>query len=229
MDIKDFSIQANEVHLWRAPLTINTADENIFLSSLSTDEKIRAERFHFPQHRRRFIAARGLLRKLLSYYQHTQPEKIIFQTHLRGKPYLANTSLQFNVSHSDEMAVFAVTNNFSIGVDIEKIKQDFNAGVAERYFHPDEYTFILSLPEAKQAAEFYRIWSRKEAWVKALGEGLHYKLSSFSVLEDKPMGWHIESFAAHPDYQSAFAAQHDVGKVCYFEWVDKQPLLLRSF
>jgi 4'-phosphopantetheinyl transferase len=226
MTAANFSINDNAVHLWRAPLTISTEEEDSFFALLNEDEKKRANRFHFPQHKRRFVAARGLLRQLLSYYLSSPPADIVILNQVRGKPYVPDATLQFNVSHSEEMAVFALANAFSVGVDIEMIKDDFNHAVAERYFHPEEYAQVLSFPKDKQAAEFYRIWACKEAWVKAIGEGLHFPLADFSVLADKPADWVIQNFAANPDYQSAFAAQHEVGEVVHYEWVNGQPVII---
>jgi 4'-phosphopantetheinyl transferase len=239
MELTGITLAEKEVHLWRAGLNISVQEEEAFLATLSEQEKLRTERFHFPLHRRRFIAARGRLRQVLSYYQHIKPEAVNFLYQERGKPYLEDLTLQFNVSHSNDLAVYALIKNHPIGVDIEKIENKFSEGVARRYFHPEEYTRLIALPMEAHAAEFYRIWARKEALIKALGEGLHFTLNSFSIaqsrqkvilnLENNKSSWLVEDFITYPEYQSAFATSGDVDKIAYFEWKENGPHSADSF
>jgi 4'-phosphopantetheinyl transferase len=235
----DFKLIENEVHIWRAPLTISTPIENDYLATLNSQEKVRAERFHFPLHKRRFIAARGILRLLLSRYQNIAPADVDFLYQPRGKPYLADVFLQFNVSHSHEIAVFALTKNSPIGVDIEKTEKQFNDSVAERYLHPEEYAELNGLSDGLRAMEFYRIWARKEALIKAVGDGMHISLNSFStVTKGQPItinitgeitSWHLRDFNAHEEYQSAVVTQHPIDKMRFFEWDTAGPVALESF
>jgi 4'-phosphopantetheinyl transferase len=235
----DFKLADNEVHIWRAPLTVTTPSENEYFAVLNPQERIRAERFHFPLHKRRFIAARGILRQLLSRYQKTAPDKVDFLYNPRGKPSLADVSLQFNVSHSHEIAVYALTKNSPIGVDIEKSEKQFNDSVAERYLHPDEYAELNGLTDGLRAMEFYRIWARKEAVIKAIGDGMHIALNSFStatkgqpiniVIAGEISSWHLRDFNAHADYQSAVVTQNAIDKIHFFEWDTQGPVSLESF
>jgi 4'-phosphopantetheinyl transferase len=225
-------IEPHSVHLWRAATTISEQEEQEFRAVLSADELQRADRFHFPIHRRRYIAARGMLRHLLADYLDVLPSEIAFLYSHYKKPYLAETDLQFNISHSHEMVVFAFTQKFPLGIDIEKIEPTFKDSVAERYFSEAEYAQLIGLPEPQQIPAFYWIWSRKEALVKATGQGLHFPLKSFSVSlqqdveqlhfeQDGYALWHLESFTAHPEYQSAFVTPQPVKKILYWDWSTK--------
>ena len=235
----DFKLTEQEVHVWRAPLTITTPLETEYLGTLNFQEKTRVDRFHFPLHKRRFIAARGVLRLLLSRYQNITPAAVDFLYQPRGKPYLADAAVQFNVSHSHDIAVFAFTKNSPIGVDIEKTEKQYNDSVAERYLHPDEYAELSGLTDGLRAMEFYRIWARKEAVIKAIGDGMHISLNSFSTItkgqpiaidvDGDTIAWHLRDFNAHEEYQSAVVTQSPIDKIRFFEWAADGPVALESF
>lgn len=222
-----FTLKAQAVHLWSARLAISDEQEKALLSLLSTDEILRANRFRFAHHRKHYIAARGILRCILGGYLHKQALDVCFEYSAQGKPYLAACEdLQFNVSHSHEMAVYAITRATAIGVDIEKIEATYEDGVAKRYFSDQEYAQLLALPAAQRTQGFYAIWSRKEALVKAVGEGLSYPLSNFSVpiassitethlSFNNQLDWHLQSFFVEAGYQAAFATRQAVSEVRY--------------
>jgi 4'-phosphopantetheinyl transferase len=222
-------LTGNAVHLWRAALNITADKENEYLALFNAEERLRAARFHFPLHRRRFIAARGMLRELLGRYLNVEPAQVNFSYQERGKPFLADTTLQFNVSHSHDLAVFAFTLFSAVGVDVEKTEMKFNDSVAKRYFHALEYSQLHSLPEAEQAREFFRIWSRKEALIKAIGEGVYFSLSSFSALGDavslnvngEKSIWYVQDFESQSGYQSAFATQTPTPEITCFDYPQK--------
>lgn len=154
---------------------------------LSPDELERADRYRFEKHRRRFTVARGMLRQHLGRYLNQSPERIVIDVGENGRPYV-DAPLQFNVSHSHEMAVFAfgqvdVVGN--VGIDIEHIRTLHDrTAVATRFFSAAEQTALFSYPESEQTAVFFRIWTRKEAYLKALGTGLTRSPRSFSVSAD---------------------------------------------
>ncbi len=227
--MSSLSLDKHEVHIWHAALVLTPEQEEAQRRLLSTDEIKRADRFRFAMHRQRYIAARSLLRRVLGRYLDVDPATIHFSYADHGKPYLDQVSLQFNLSHSDEMAVIALTEEYPIGVDIEKISTTYNDAVAKRFFSESEYSQLIELPPDQRITAFYRIWSRKEAIIKALGEGLRFPLSQFSVsikteiesivLDHHGMTtWHLESFTVHPAYQSAFATRQSVNKVIVGEW-----------
>jgi len=226
-------IEPHSVHLWRILITDLVSQEAYFTKLLNSEELARASRFRFPIHRQRFAIARGVLREILSQYTGTPPQEIIFSYGPRGKPYLQNDSLdlQFNVSHSEDVAVYALTQKVEIGVDIQKIEEEYHDAVAKRFFSEQEYTELCQLPESERSTAFCRLWASKEAIIKAVGEGLYVPLGKFSVdlhaksqqillSHERHQGkFYLESFNAHPDYCSAFATQQNVKKRFYWQWV----------
>lgn len=230
-------IKPDEIHIWSTDLTLSDAqvDENFAL--LSPDEGNRANRFRFPIHRQRFIAARSMLRKIISLYTAVNPQEIIFGYDANKKPFLQfpdMTSLQFNLSHSDNLAVYALTLDHAIGIDVEKIMPDYNQDVAERFLSPQENAALLDLPPEKRVLGFYKIWSRKEAVIKAVGKGLAIPLSSFSVsvnddfevvMIDNTEKWSLLSIFLQPAYQSAIATNQSIKKISYWNLIDQLPKL----
>ena len=185
---ESLSLSSEEVHVWRAhlepPSQLQAALQKKFLHVLDEDERQRAGRFHFETHRRRFVLARGFLRELLARYLHTEPAAVSFSYGAYGKPALSNEheSLRFNASHSHELAVYAFVQAHEIGVDVEYVKKDFETDdIATHFFSPVEVETLRALPEAEKAAAFFRCWTRKEAYIKAIGSGLSHPLDEFDV------------------------------------------------
>jgi 4'-phosphopantetheinyl transferase len=164
-----------QLHLWWADLNPFMPQLAKLRSYLSVDELERSQRFHFDEHRRYFILARGVLRYLLSQYLQCYPSEIQFTYSQRGKPALAlpQSELNFNVSHSKNYALYGFALNAPLGVDIEAIRPltDLDA-LAKRFFLPSEYQHIQQTPIAQQPYTFFRYWTYKEAYLKAMGEGL---------------------------------------------------------
>lgn len=226
-------IERNEIHVWSADLVLTAEQEKNKFALLSADERERALRFHFPIHRQRFIAARSALRQILSLYLHVAAEDILFAYGEHKKPYLQipGSTLQFNLAHSFDRAVYAFTLNHAIGVDIEKMEDDDKQDIATRFFSPEENEELMRLSKHDKIAGFYRIWSRKEALIKAVGKGLSIPLSSFSVsasdasqtviLENE--SWTLLSLPIHPDYQSALASNQQINKIHYWDFFMHKP------
>jgi 4'-phosphopantetheinyl transferase len=176
----------NEVHVWRASLEQPPSQVERLQRKLSQEELERAKRFHFQRHRAYFIVARGLLRTILSRYLKIEPRRLHFQYGPKGKPELAGETsrrgLRFNVSHSHNLALYAVTRGRQIGVDVERIRPDV-AGekIAERFFSPREAATLRELPASVRQEAFYTCWTRKEAYLKAVGEGITLRLDQFEV------------------------------------------------
>lgn len=232
-----FSIKTNAVHLWRVYLPDFYDAETDMAFLLSTDEAERASQFRFPIHRQRFILARAFLRKILSLYSPPSPAELLFTYGPQGKPALRNAALQFNVSHSEDMAVYAITVTHPVGVDIEKVERKFNQGVAERFFSHEEYQFLKTLPESERQVVFYQIWARKEALIKAIGAGLFMQLDAFTVApqktkselitythEGQEAALQVTAFQAHPDYEAAFAVSPAVKEIYYWQWLPTGPI-----
>ena len=173
----DLTLLPNNAHVWRINLDIPEAQRQNLLTTLSDDEVARANRFHFPQHRQRFIAGRGILRRILGGYLGIEPQQVLFDYQARGKPVLADalakSGLCFNLSHSQGLALCAVNYHSQIGIDLEYIRpmSDLEA-LAKRFFLPREYDLVRSLSPEQQQEIFFRYWTCKEAYLKATGEGL---------------------------------------------------------
>ena len=169
--------------MWRTRLEQPAELQESYLRTLAEDERVRANRFHFEQHRRHFVVARGFLRVLLARYLDTTPPAVRFAYGPYGKPLLAGeSSLRFNASHSGEWAVYAFVQDHEVGIDVEQIKEDFETeGIAERFFSAGEVETLNTLAAEERPAAFFRCWTRKEAYIKAIGSGLSHPLDSFDV------------------------------------------------
>jgi 4'-phosphopantetheinyl transferase len=171
-------------HVWLSALDAPQVVFEEYSSYLSADEKERAARFRFEEHRKHYAVSRGLLRKLLAGYLNTEPGSFTFSYNRYGKPLLDRIwpELSFNVSHSYGWALFGFGVGVELGVDIEKERPDFaTMEIAERFFAPDEVEVLRCLPVAERASAFFHCWTRKEAFIKAHGMGLSMGLNKFAV------------------------------------------------
>jgi len=194
-------LRAGGVHLWRAPLT-PTAELS---ATLSPADWMRAERFHFTRDRERFIAARGLLRTILAEYLDADPRELRFRSGAHGKPELEDTasSLRFNLSHSDDLMLLAVTHARDIGVDLEFMRSDVPfESLADHYFDPEDAWDLRLLPAAQRAWKFYDVWTCTEARLKAHGVGL---ANGFQVVE--PDRWSLLKLTPTAGYAAALAVE----------------------
>ena len=179
-------LPSGEVHIWQADLDRAKLDLPALSALLSPDEQARAARFLRPSDRERYIAGRGLLRQLLSRYTGLPPESLRFVLGPNGKPGLSADCnphmLQFNRTDSGSLALYAFCREQRVGIDAETIPQTFDAeAIARSFFHPHELASLLSLPDAQRLPAFFACWTRKEAYLKARGEGLAFGLSRFEV------------------------------------------------
>lgn len=175
-----------EVHLWQIHMI--APDDEILRgrSVLSPEEAERADRFHFDKHRRRFIVAHAAMRTILSSYLNVSPSDVAFSYGPKGKPALSadleKSGIRFNLSHSGDYALLGVTRNHTLGVDIEFINHDFGTEeIATRFFSPGEIETLHAVPDAQKSPAFFTCWTRKEAYIKAVGDGLSIPLDSFDV------------------------------------------------
>jgi 4'-phosphopantetheinyl transferase len=166
----DFSMHAQEVHVWTALLDLPQAKVNQLASTLSPEECNRANRFRYELHGNRFIVGRGLLRTILAQYLKIDPVRVQFTYGSHGKPSLADTKkrLHFNLAHSEDLALIAVTGYGPVGVDVERIRvlDDFN-DLVSRFFSSRETAAFRRLAQDQQPVAFFNLWTRKEAWLKA--------------------------------------------------------------
>lgn len=172
-------LKDSRIDLWLLPL-----DQDLMQLEqlLSPDEVLRAERFHFPRHRRRFRNARALLRLILSRYLHCKAEDIRFAYNQYGKPEVHSQQLlQFNVSHTGDWGLVAVGKTHALGVDIEQYSARPYQGIAEHLFSAQEQETLQSINLGQKPWLFFNIWAQKEAFIKACGLGLFYPGNEFSV------------------------------------------------
>lgn len=178
---------AGEVHVWSVQLDPPPAEVERLGRSLAEDEWARAHRFRFEKHRRQYVVGRGALRALLAAYLGTRPEAVRFRYGPRGKPFLESDlesagGLQFNLSNSDEMALVGFVRGPEIGVDIEYLRSMPDCEqISERFFSESERRVLRGIPGRAKEEAFFNCWTRKEAYLKAVGEGLAAPLDSFDV------------------------------------------------
>ena len=180
------ALAGDEVHVWGARLDAPREVVRRLHLTLAPDERERAGRFHFQRDRDHFIVARGLLRAVLGEYLNVGPELLRFEYGAQGKPSLAAVQnqggLRFNLSHSDGVALFAVARGREVGVDVERVSARVSCDeVAGRFFSPREVAALRALPPLQREAAFFDCWARKEAYIKARGEGLSLPLDAFDV------------------------------------------------
>ena len=175
-----------DLHVWSASLEQPAEVVEKLRATLSSEESARAERFRFAQHRRFFITSQGILRNLLSRYLEIEPGQIELEYTQTGKPYLASqdgsAGVSFNLSHSGNRVIYAITRNRQVGVDIEFIHsiEDMDL-IARRNFSRDEYEDFRSTGQVDRMRAFFNCWTRKEAFIKAIGDGLSFPLQDFTV------------------------------------------------
>ncbi|MCR9192069.1 MAG: 4'-phosphopantetheinyl transferase superfamily protein [Gammaproteobacteria bacterium] len=218
---QDFKLTPQRIDIWQYPLSMLWDEANTLLNE---EEYKRASRYHFDRHRRRFTVARALLRLILGRYLQVDPKSIKFTTNDYGKPSVAEqTDLQFNLSHSQELALLAIGQTQPMGIDLEHFSARPLAGMANTMFSPQEITAFSQVPTRIRPLSFFHVWAQKEAFIKACGMGLSYPTQSFTVpvlppthaLINDPKHactWQIHSFmpeaaccaalCAHPDIQS---------------------------
>jgi 4'-phosphopantetheinyl transferase len=180
-----FQLASGEVHAWCASLDVSPETSARLCATLGPDERNRSARFHFERDRQRFIVAHGVLRDLLARYLQTQPGRIGFVYNAFGKPDLGpefGNRLTFNLSHSAGLALIAIATASNVGVDIECIRwQPDYADIARHFFSAAEIAGLSALPSHLFTEALFSCWTKKEAYLKACGEGLAIPLSSFSV------------------------------------------------
>ncbi len=172
----------DEVHVWAASRETTDLDVAACRALLTADEIKRADRFVALRDRRQFAVGRGRLRTILGRYLDSDPASIRFVSNPHGKPGIAGTDLRFNLTHSGTSMLLAVTLGRELGVDVEQIRPDFGGeAIARRFFAPAEVESLLSLPPADRTLAFFHGWTRKEAYIKAIGKGLAMPLDDFEV------------------------------------------------
>ncbi len=230
----DMTLSNRDVHVWRASLSVSEIRLADFQAILADDERARAARFRNPLHGAQYTVARGVLRMLLGRYLNRPPKDIRFSYSHYGKPFIddASETLRFNLSHSQDLVLYAFTHQREIGIDIEYIRP-----VSSRdqiaVFSPNETRVLSALPAAQQAIGFFNCWTRKEAYIKAHGEGLSLPLDQFDVtlapgepaalLEtrvalDSAERWSLHALPPGTNYIAALAVEGHDWELSTWQW-----------
>jgi 4'-phosphopantetheinyl transferase len=225
------SLASDEVHVWQMSLEQPSHVVERFRGTLEADEIDRASRFHFEKHRRHFIVGRGFMRDVIARYLQAQPRQLSFSYGTYGKPALATDhTLRFNLSHSGEIALLGVTLDRELGVDVEQVRENFaTEEIARRFFSRAEVDDFNALARNEQVAAFFRCWTRKEAYIKAVGKGLSQSLDAFDVTlapgaaaallraeGDDVTRWLMAELDVGPGYAAAIAVEAPVSTIrCY--------------
>jgi 4'-phosphopantetheinyl transferase len=227
------------IHVFRAALDISCAEQDVLMESLSAPERERASHFHFENDRRKFIVRSGVRRQLLAKYLNTSAAQIAFKVTTFGKPSLDapydQSGLHFNSSDSGERAVYALTLQRDLGIDIEVLRPLPDADkLAQRYFSPAELRILLAFSGVAREHYFFRIWSRKEAILKTVGVGLSGNLQRVDVSTPAelceqwmplqydagmPVMW--RDIELESGYSAAVAVAGEAGDVLVRDWSGK--------
>jgi len=234
----ELSLAAHEVHIWRVGFVQPSPVIAACRALLPAEEIARAERFYFERDRRRFLVSHGMVRTVLGQYLGLKPKQLQFIHGPKGKPDLAPEwnalGIRFNLSHSGDFALMGVSPGLVMGIDIEQIRIDFGGQeIAERFFSRFEVDTLLSLPEHQRAEAFFYCWTRKEAYIKAQGDGLSLPLDSFDVTfapgtepallrvaEDpkEVARWKLYNIEIGPGYKAALMIEGKEHRLRYFDW-----------
>lgn len=249
-------LSCDQVHVWRVRLDVAEYILARLRATLTPDESARAARIPSFLEQDRYVAARGVLRAILGRYLGTEPGQVRFEYGPQGKPALwqapgagapwkaAQTppaTVTFNLAHSHGLALLAVARGREVGIDVERIQADLvEQGIAERFFSPAEMTALDALPKDDQLLAFFRCWTRKEAWVKARGQGLTIPLDRFDVsvapneppallrvagaaasTATKAEGWSLCDLTPAPGYAAALAVEGSDWQLQAWDWPNR--------
>jgi 4'-phosphopantetheinyl transferase len=226
-------ISSQEVHIWSVNLDSAQVDAGV----LSPDERARAERLRFERDKRRFVARRVVLRDILSRYTGIAPQSLIFEYSPYGKPLLGSGAVQFNLTDADHIALYAVTSQAAVGIDVEPIhvipERD---DIARRMFSARENAIFHALPEQQKDEAFANCWTRKEAFIKAIGEGLSHPLDVFDVTltpgeaarilqirgnSKEAARWFLLELHPAVGYRGALAVRDLQPRVSFWQWTPR--------
>jgi len=238
-----YAIGSRDVHVWMRRLGSPAAHLQAMIEILAPEERQRAERFHFLADRERHVVGRALARILLGRLLAIRPDEIAFRYSESGKPSLTSAQnsadYQFNVSHSGDFILVAVTARRAIGVDVERIRNEVELdAIAARFFSQREQVDLATVPPDQRRAAFFACWSRKEAFIKATGAGLGRPLDAFdvSVKPDAPAmlqetrpdraeaaRWVLRDLDVGPDHKAAVAVEGSGWELKTMDWRPSAP------
>jgi 4'-phosphopantetheinyl transferase len=236
----DLQLPNDEIHIWCTSLDQPASSVDGLFCTLSIHERARAERFYFEEDRKRFIVRHGILRMILRYYLGVGATELRFCYGWNGKPRVAhpfdNGTIFFSMSSSTGLALFALTLDREIGVDIERIRNISEMDqIVERIFSLREKAVFQKLPENQKKGAFFNCWTRKEAFVKATGDGLSRPLGKFELTVDpseparllaidgdrkSACRWSIHDLKPASGFAAAIAAEGLSGRLRFWQWTN---------
>ena len=231
----------DEIRVWSAPIDQLACRLADFAGVLSESEQKRADRYQFERDRNRFIVRHGLLRIILGGCLKTDPARVAFAYESRGKPLLSGSAhpspIHFNLSHSDGLALIAATRQGPLGVDVERVRPIPEADqIAAKFFSPHENAMLSAVPPAQKMEAFFHCWTRKEAYLKATGEGIAdalpqievsltpgqpARLLSFNGDAKVASRWNLSALAPAPGFVGAMAIEAVRVRLSCWHWSDK--------
>ena len=231
--ICDATLQHHHVDLWEYPLAIEYPEAKGFLDD---DERLRAKRYHFSRHQRRFTLARAGLRLILAHYLNCLPNALAFTYTTHGKPELKHTPLHFNLSHSKDLALLAVASQHPLGADVEYVSVRPYDGLSRMMFSKKEQLALFQAPSMAKPWLFFHIWAQKEAFIKASGLGLSYPTQTFDVPtlssvdtilydERHRTSWRMLSFMPNIACHAALCCHPSTERIRYVKLTDMSELL----
>jgi len=220
------------IDIWRIDLNWDSSKVSQSIKNLSPDEEEKARSFRFEKDRDRYIVARNSLRIIIGNYLDIKPDQIRFSYNKYGKPFLdnGNQELRFNLSHSRDIALIAVTSGAEVGVDVEYLDDELDVmTLANTILSETETSMLEKLPADSQTKTFFKAWTRKEAFLKALGKGFSEtadRLPTSALMTEAKISvkitggqsdksWWLASFPINRDYSAAVAAEGDIGTIRY--------------
>ena len=235
---EDLKLTAGAVDVWQIVLSVHEDQIPCCRRLLSEVEIQRANRFHFEKDKNDFMVARSATRKILSQYLNTDPQELTFSYTARGKPEFApgfpGASIKFNLSHSRGFALLAVAQSLCVGIDIQFIDPELSVdGIATRFFSRTEINTLRTLSPIEKTKAFFDCWTRKEAYIKALGEGLSLQLDSFDVAfgpgvpaallradvsPQEPSRWSMYDIAVRRGYAAALVVEGKAHRLRQARW-----------
>jgi 4'-phosphopantetheinyl transferase len=230
-----------EVHVWYVSLRRMALHITQFARTLSDEELQRAECFHFDRDRSRFVLARGILRMILGAYNSCPPAGLSFSYGPYGKPMVEEIPFNFNLSHSDDTAMYAISQRLRIGIDVELVRPLAEMdSIAERVLTRRETDALATIGPDEKAAQFFQLWTRKESVLKGLGLGLGVSPQAIEVLHDvvqlvpaedpsgllrgEPASWRVHNLLVNSEYKAAVAIDGDITRILCREWGVDQPV-----
>jgi 4'-phosphopantetheinyl transferase len=231
-------LRVDEVHVWAAALEQSLGSVAALEGLLSLEERNRAQRFRFDRDRKRYVVAHGILRRILAGYRASDPRSLWFTTTKNGKPALSGesgpTALRFNLAHAEDVALIAVTLGRQIGVDVERVQPmaELDA-IVESFFSSRERDTLRSMETAARQDAFYRCWTRKESYAKAVGDGLSVALREFDTMAPSASSvlpvfetdqarrrWTVNELLPAEGYVGAVAIDGPVRRLSAWQWTD---------